>query len=240
MGPLWVISLFLGLSELTVGVATTQATGWVQGMLAIFAVAFPILVATAFFLILWRRPPVLYAPREFGGEVNVTEYVKAMDTFNRRSLEIVGTAVAATVESVGPSMERLGMNAKEAREILAQVADAPRRVAVNVDLTVFDPSFGVREFPVDHRTTVSDLLDNIWLSVSEHVPSYSFGELWALRDETSGVEFVHIGRSWARANLKGDTDYRKLSAVGISRGTQLKAYYIKSYWLRAGGSDGPD
>ncbi|MEU9240174.1 hypothetical protein [Streptomyces sp. NPDC048385] len=52
LNPLWIISLFLGLSETTVGIAAALSNGWVQGALAVFAVTFPVLVSGAFFSIL--------------------------------------------------------------------------------------------------------------------------------------------------------------------------------------------
>ena len=62
--PLWVISLFVSLTEAVTGIAVTQAHGGVQGALTAFEIVFPLLVASAFFLILWNRPYVLYPPTE--------------------------------------------------------------------------------------------------------------------------------------------------------------------------------
>ncbi|GII67227.1 hypothetical protein Skr01_73120 [Sphaerisporangium krabiense] len=76
--PLWIISLFLGTAEVTMGVAASRASGWAQGLFAVFSIAFPVGVAAAFFAILWKKPYVLYAPRDFGGRANVGEFVAAM------------------------------------------------------------------------------------------------------------------------------------------------------------------
>ncbi|MEQ1862786.1 MAG: hypothetical protein ABMA13_22930 [Chthoniobacteraceae bacterium] len=64
--PLWIIAGFLSLTEVTLGYATTQVTGAVQWALAIFVMTFAILVLIAFFVILWNRPWVFYAPSEYG------------------------------------------------------------------------------------------------------------------------------------------------------------------------------
>lgn len=76
--PLWIIGLFIYLTEIVSGIAATQVTGTVQIAFAAFAIGFPILVAFAFFLILWRRPYVLYSPTEYGQTTDVTMYVKAI------------------------------------------------------------------------------------------------------------------------------------------------------------------
>lgn len=78
MTPLWVISLFVSLSEVVAGLAVTQAQGGVQITLTVFVVVFPVLVAAAFFAILWKKPYVFYPPTEFGGATNVSEYVQAL------------------------------------------------------------------------------------------------------------------------------------------------------------------
>ena len=76
--PLWVISLFLSMTEVVTGIAVTQATGGVQAALTVFVIIFPLLVGSAFFAVLWNRPYVFYPPTEFGGGTNVAEYVRAL------------------------------------------------------------------------------------------------------------------------------------------------------------------
>lgn len=78
MTPLWVISVFVSLSEVVAGLAVTQAQGNVQVTLTIFVVTFPVLVAAAFFTILWKKAYVFYPPTEFGAGTNVSEYVRAL------------------------------------------------------------------------------------------------------------------------------------------------------------------
>ena len=76
--PLWVISLFVSLSEATLSLAVTQTTGAIQVTLTIFVVLFPVLIATGFFAVLWRKPYAFYPPSEYGRQVNVEQYIKAM------------------------------------------------------------------------------------------------------------------------------------------------------------------
>jgi hypothetical protein len=78
MTPLWVISLFVSLTEVVTGIAVTKAEGGIQIALTAFVIAFPLLVASAFFYILWSKPYVFYPPTEFSGGVDVNQYVSAM------------------------------------------------------------------------------------------------------------------------------------------------------------------
>lgn len=76
--PLWVISLFVSLSEATLGAAVTQTAGLIQVTLTIFVVLFPVLIAAGFFAVLWRKPYAFYPPSEYGEHVNVEQYIQAM------------------------------------------------------------------------------------------------------------------------------------------------------------------
>ena len=77
MTPLWVISLFLSLTEVISGIAATQTTGNLQVALVWFVIIFPFLVACMFFVLLWFRPWTFYPPSEYAN-VDVQRYVKAL------------------------------------------------------------------------------------------------------------------------------------------------------------------
>ncbi len=64
--PLGIVATFVTLTESVLGLALTQVTGGVQVALTVFVIVFAILVAGAFFLILWFRPFVFYSPSEYG------------------------------------------------------------------------------------------------------------------------------------------------------------------------------
>lgn len=99
--PLWVISLFLSLTEVVTGIALTKASGGVQVALIAFVLIFPLLVATAFFIILWFRPYVLYPPADFGGGADVTSFVRAMTTPPPLPFAVTSNATApATTGSI--------------------------------------------------------------------------------------------------------------------------------------------
>jgi hypothetical protein len=75
--PLWVISLFVTLTEVMTGVAATQTSGGVQVALTAFIITFPLLIASAFFWFLWSRPHHPYSPSEYQG-TEIRAYVDAM------------------------------------------------------------------------------------------------------------------------------------------------------------------
>jgi len=75
--PLWVISLFISLTEVVTGIAATQTTGGVQVALTAFVIVFPLIIATMFFLFLWFKPQNFYPPFQYEG-VDITTYVAGL------------------------------------------------------------------------------------------------------------------------------------------------------------------
>jgi hypothetical protein len=75
--PLWIVAAFLSLTEVTLGYALTRVEGGIQLALTVFVISFALLVAGAFFLILWNRPYVFYAPSEYG-DVDPKHFMSAI------------------------------------------------------------------------------------------------------------------------------------------------------------------
>ena len=96
MTPLWVISLFLSLTEVISGIAATQTTGNLQAVLVWFVIIFPFLVACMFFVLLWFRPWTFYPPSEYPN-------VDVLQAFRGESIPIVKETkdVQGDVEIVG-------------------------------------------------------------------------------------------------------------------------------------------
>lgn len=111
MTPLWLIAGFLSLTEIIAGIAATQTTGGAQISLVFFVCSFPILVASAFFYILWHKPYVLYPPGDFGLAQNVSEYVHAMHGIVEKK---------PTSQQVAKGEE--GISAAEANDVPSQKA----------------------------------------------------------------------------------------------------------------------
>ncbi|MEV5878324.1 hypothetical protein AB0L75_29695 [Streptomyces sp. NPDC052101] len=227
LNPLWIISLFLGLAEVTVGVAATQAEGWIQGMLAVFSVVFPSAVAVAFFRTLLTRPFVLYAPRDYPDAPSIEAYVTAVSSAAGRNLENVGSAVRLALEEV--VVPRLPAADQERTEDLieeavqAAVGDFQRR-SVEVDLSGIDPSMevAVLTFPLD-MVTVSHVLDTVYLTISDLVDAYTYGSQWILVDPTTGRRLTDIGSaSLSPAGIPRE-DNRSLREIGVRPGSRLLA-----------------
>jgi hypothetical protein len=227
LNPLWIISLFLGLAEVTVGVAATQAQGWIQGMLAIFSVAFPSAVAVAFFRILLTRPFVLYAPRDYPNSPSIEAYVTAVSTAAGRNVENVEAAVRLAVEEVVvprlPTADADRTQDLVEDAVRAAVGDFQRR-SVQVDLSGIDPSMqvAVLTFPLD-EVTVSHLLDTVYLTISDHVDAYAYERQWILVDAATGRPFRGIGStSISSGGIPGE-DSRNLRQIGVRPGSRLLA-----------------
>ncbi len=68
--PLTVISIFAGLAEVSATVALPQLSAGIQGQFIWFVMLFPALLVFLFFVTLWTKHHVLYAPSDFADETN--------------------------------------------------------------------------------------------------------------------------------------------------------------------------
>lgn len=75
--PLWIVAAFVTLTEMTVVYAVTQVQAGIQVALTVFAIGFAVSVGAAFFVILWNRPWVFYAPSEYG-DVDPKHFMSAL------------------------------------------------------------------------------------------------------------------------------------------------------------------
>jgi hypothetical protein len=236
MTPLWVISLFLSLTEVVTGFAVIQASGAIQVALTAFVIAFPILVALAFFSILWNRPHVLYPPTEFAGGADIESYVNAIRRQGRQTgaaLEMAEKAIEspeikATLKSVlsksGPAEQAqidhaVSEVSKTAREMI-------RRNVLSIDISRITHKQGSALLqPYDPSQTVSELLDGLYLELAEFVEPMTYGKHWALRDIETQAVLKSLGRLWALR--RGERlDSRSLSEVGFHAGMRLEAVLL--------------
>jgi hypothetical protein len=240
MTPLWVISLFVTLTETFLIVGVIRTNGGIQLALTVFVIVFALLVAGAFFAILWNRPYVLFSPTEFGQQ-DVQVYVEAMQrkTVNENELytgiQVTIRATLASSEFANELSETVSslQGGQQVEEKVEQLMiSAADRTVENVREERFvqvNPSPLV-EMPVEpwymphgDIVTVSDFLDSIWfLLIKYGIPAETYGALWALRDAKTGRVIKDMGRRWARSQGQG-LDTRSLSDVGIFPGTRLEA-----------------
>jgi hypothetical protein len=231
MNPLWVITAFLGVAEVTVGVVATQSAGWLQGLLAIFSVSFPVVIALAFFLILWFRPYVLYSPQDYPEGTKVAEFVNAVAVPPKSSLRSLDTVLRSTLEATLDAGQSTSANddavERAVEKALAMAHDQVDRAMVIIDtrrLLVGDagaalaPQIGI---PVFDGTTVQEFLDELWHSLAGAVPPYTYGTRWVLTDTRSGEIFRRMGSLWAEEHERENGDSRPLSQVGIKQGDRL-------------------
>jgi hypothetical protein len=223
LNPLWIISLFLGLSEVTVGLAATQVDGWLQATLAIFSIAFPLSVAAAFFYTLWQRPGILYAPRDYGGETTVRDYVTELSNYTRRSIDVVENAIRSSANAAGSPIGELKIDPSKRREIVESLVSAVRGTVLTIDLSEFDGDRSSIDVPIGESTTVAQLLDGIWFAISKHVPAFSYGERWILWDRINDRPLRDMGTTYAQRYLHKRRDDRSLRDVGISPSSKLSA-----------------
>jgi hypothetical protein len=236
MTPLWVISLFLSLTEVMTGIAVLQATGGVQIALTAFVIAFPCAVTAGFFAVLWKRPYVFYPPTEFGPSTDVTKYVEAMrrvQSDEEQIRTVIQESIRATLEA--PQLvERLSSSVpthisdirRELDGLRKELANAAITKAearfVTVDTSAFTNNESPVVFPYESNELVRDFLDKVWFALADHVPPHRYNDVWVLRDKASGRELRDMGSMWARANGL-NRDSRPLTEAGIFGGMRLEA-----------------
>jgi hypothetical protein len=80
--------------------------------------------------------------------------------------------------------------------------------------------------PFDPNDTVSDFLDSIWFSLQSErppfIPPFTYGQIWLLRDTTTGKVFDDIGIEYCRTEGRKH-DERDIRSIGIEAGATLQA-----------------
>jgi len=246
--PLWVISLFISLTEVTLTVAVVQTSNGIQVALTSFVIIFPILIAVAFFAVLWFKPHHFYSPAEYGQQSSVKDYVEAIT--QRKSLDEsqLYSTIQNTVRSTITSQEIIGELSKIAsqqtgkqvqKEITQILETAVDKVVESIReesfLTVDSrPLLGktgvVWQIPYDRFSNISDLLDDVWVSLAEasndKILPFTYNEKWVLRDSKTGKIFRDMHRQWAHKHNQS-RDIRPLKDVGIVAGMKLEIVTVK-------------
>lgn len=239
LNPLWIISLFLAVSETTVGVAATQSAGWVQGLLALSATLFPLLVSAAFFTILWKKPEVFYAPKDFPEHITVPDFVHGLHRTGPVELEQVGGIVRDTLTSVLPSILQQQVPSSQVESVVHEVVSTARKELASrslmIDVRAAGDGAARVEWIIDETMTASNLLDSLFVAhLRNVVPPYTYPQSWVLIDRATGKVFDQMGAQWAAEHSR-DTDDRSLAQVGIHSGMELTVKLAeKARWtLRA-------
>lgn len=235
--PLWIIALFISLTETVLGVGVIQTSGGIQIALTVFVLSFPLLIAGTFFFTLWKKPWVLYAPTEYGAGTGVKDFVREMSgktpldelqIYSQIQQSIQDTLASPEVIAKLSKVPLRGENAD--REVVKNIlSDAAAKAEENIrqqafltiDSRPFEGNDGpIWQVPYDRYSTVQHLLNDIFFSLKS-LPVHTFGKVWILRDTTSGRVFTDMGRGWAIKHNRAD-DERKLAQVGIEPGMTLE------------------
>lgn len=226
LNPLWIISLFLTVSEVAVGAAATQTQGWLQALLVIYSAVFPTGVAATFFAILIMKPYVLYAPKDYSSNPSVNDFVEALNSSRSRGIENMEASIRQAIEGVIPKIidEKFGQRDQE--EIVANAVRAAQTDfllrTIHVSYLALDVTLSDLVLPVNADTPVQQVLDEIW-SAQGVVPAHSYGRDWVLFDAETKHQYRDMGTIWAQRNRIGLVDSRPIHEVGIRPGARLVA-----------------
>ncbi|BEP13995.1 hypothetical protein acdb102_23060 [Acidothermaceae bacterium B102] len=242
--PLWIIALFIALSEATAGVASVTTNGVTQLIFAIFAVAFPSIVFLMFVRLLIKHTPKLYAPGQYTGTLTPQVFadgVNGRETLSpdlslllgSATLNLVEAAVSrrgakfeveindevGIVDSVDATVRQPELTEDEERSRLLDVwLKTVNEGTIFVDLSDF--KFNLMELvPMTDATTVRELIDRIGGIIGLADPM-AYGAVWVFENR-DGYIYSEMGPRWAVGNGQAD-DMRALSAVNITAETKLK------------------
>lgn len=225
LNPLWIISLFLGLSEVTVGIAATQAVGWVQGTLAIFSVIFPACIAASFFWILWRKPFVLYAPRDYPLETSVSAFVEAMTVSANgriRGLDpLVKSAMESALEKLVPDTLDPELVSVSVQQAILNAREKVEESLVYVDISDIKPNIKSVAIPVLDEMTAQEFMDELWLHLDPEIPPYTYGETWEIEDPNTGRPLIDADNKAFRRHLNSGGYTRRVREFNVKPGDKL-------------------
>lgn len=232
--PLWIIALFITLSEVMAGVAAIGTDGGVRLIFAIFACAFPTAIFATFIWLLLRHTQNLYAPGQFTKNTPLEVFARTMTNRARDTEVVMAQAISeAVIRSVveelrlgPPSGESLEAQANIATKRQEEVAHSIERFveasSVVVDLSHMVKNAEPLHIPVTSNTTVSQFLDTVYWALSDVVEPMEYPRIWLLVDD-EGRSLTEMGRTWASEKHGWPSDHRPLVNVGITPGSHLTA-----------------
>ena len=211
LSPLSIIAVFISLAQGISTLALIQTKGEIQLYLTFFVIFFPIGIAIGFFVILVKKRRAFYAPWEY----ETTEHMREFDRPKPPDEDMVTKVI---LDKVRKAVEQSDVQDKE--KVVKNVVVNLQEAYLTIDTTKILGSKGFRTLMLyDQFKTVQDLLTEIYWSIHEKVPPYSYGQTWLIKDEISGEEFEHLGSQFTRRRTD---DTRSLKEVGIKPGMRLQ------------------
>jgi len=227
--PLWIVALFVSLTEVVLGVAMTQTQGGIQIALTVFVLAFPILIAGMFFTILWYKPYVFYPPKEFGNQTNVLDYVRAMQgklAFDSQ-MQNIQEAVRTTLmsETVISELTRVvsSKSNEEVEEKIEEILNSASNSAINKinkigyitisTIPLLKDKGSIWRESYDPNERVSSFTDILYFKMRPEIPPFAYGSRWVLKDKETGKVFTDLSSKYP--------NNQPLSEAGIHAGMTL-------------------
>ena len=215
--PLWIIALFIALSEVTAGVASITTDGATRLLFAIFAVVFPVGVFVTFIWLLTSgHAPKLYSPTQYTEAITPEIYADGVNRRTRAEIQVYDRAVA---EVFAYAAERQAVPAAQQEPLIGRFEQSVRARSIEVDIAQVAPGRDPFLFKVGDETTVSDLLDDVYFAMAPHVEPYEYLKSWALVTEDGELILREHGAS--RVGMR--SDLRGLEEAGIAAGSRLRA-----------------
>lgn len=230
INPLWIISLFFSFTEIALGYVVFKTTGGIQVALTCFVIAFPILVAVAFFAVLWFRPEHLYAPKDFGSDESFLRSIADARKSRQGLLNLdaeIEQRISASLTSEKLLTRISSLEGNQLKEALKDAAvgissEIREATSISISLTPIVPELSDLIFPVDAFANFSDLTDQLYFALEDYVKPYTYGTSWILRDKVSGKTFKNARMIAGIKPGKIVTDFRTLEEVGITAGMFLE------------------
>jgi hypothetical protein len=230
--PLATVSIFLTFCEITAGFAATQTAGWIQALFGVFSVAFPIMVGAGLFVILWKKPEVLYAPGDYSKDTPIRDYVDAVRggglSSAARQTEAIEQIVTSAIESTIVKFREdptanLNVDARTLARSVANIEIKKSTIEVQMPIVGKDSALGRILIPADEdEMYVDDFLDTLYFAMDGLVPPYTYGKTWMIFDAETNQAFDKIGSTYLGRELnKRSGDNRPLHEVGIIAGRPI-------------------
>lgn len=230
--PLWIVALFVSLTETVVGVAVVHTSGQIQLILTIFATSFPVLVAAAFFWILYTRPFVFYPPTDFRGRTDVKSYVEVMRGGKSEPQEGAYREVLEFAIQSRKIIDDLRELRTKDSAMLSSLAGLAEEAASSIgqaylavdSSAVGDSQASIVFYKYEPEIKGWELLEIIASNVPRLNPE-RYGQDWVLRDSESGGTLNQLGGAW-RERGKLEEETLNLKSLGISPGMHLEVVVI--------------
>lgn len=166
------------------------------------------IVASAFFAILWQKNYVLYPPGEFGENIDVTKFVQAMqkpagidDSFVNRIENTIRASISSpsVVQDILATISSRLQSDFDRTGLVGVLEDAAGNAAnqvikensIAIEYTKISSDLQNDHAPMFLMRTVQDLLNYIWITRLTYigVPPYTYGRRW-VRWRSRGAESV--------------------------------------------------